>query len=721
MRCTTFLLGGLWLLLSLLTPPFARAGTNTYCVGAPQHIFMSGECDSRAVRALHPVWHFHVFVSDGESCFECFDERDDTCETDFLRNHPEWTQISGKGCVAVGHAPTDEGVKFHVIAGKDVSQKPDVDPSRGVSVKSIVTPKRLGPFSVGDEARFDVSVQVGAGELRPFEQGDLVLSDAESGAELSRFPVKNLGAGKGVAFARLPRRGRVRATFDVGGVVLRPGEVEVGRDHTHWVLRVSECRLRAAVRGQSGSFLLGGDSLAVRGEVVDRGGGVADPDTLVGRPARFVLRREDGTEESTAAQLGDQGLEASIRAPIIKSGSESATVQLVVDGEPEVCPGDPLPVTLSHLPLTLEASGPDTCWTDRPCEFNFSLGRPESGLAASRAEELLKEPGLEVIARLGGRRVETSRKGDVFTVVKTPTTQGRLHGELELLWSGTRSLAAEISVDVEESIELVLPDAISLGAIEGGSTLSSTCAPLSFAEGKGSLGSRFSVELAEPCGNCEAEVVSVVQGQVFDLPLDEVVIGADQELPICLRVARCPTGLAGGSQELILRPLEPLFQDQERRVTVQYTVKSRGLFDCWDWLLRWLGGALVLAVILYGWIRPQGFEPGSSIRLASSEKGLRRAPRLLLEEEPGGRTGWYRSACVYVDAGGATTRRRRDALFSCVPSGGGVTVRSHSGIERQDRRTRKMEPIDTREVASGTALQRGRLYRVGDLLIKAGG
>lgn len=142
---------------------------------------------------MHARRNFHAFVSDGESRFHCFDEHDTTCETDFLRSHRGWTRVSSKGYLAVAVAPTDEGVKFHVIAGKEMSQKVKPATSQPVIATSKVKPQSRGPLAVGEEVGFDVSVHVGAGQLRPCDHGQLVLSDVGTAAEFARFPVESFG------------------------------------------------------------------------------------------------------------------------------------------------------------------------------------------------------------------------------------------------------------------------------------------------------------------------------------------------------------------------------------------------------------------------------------------------------------------------------------------------------------------------------------------------
>lgn|GEM_PF-5446954 len=708
---------GLLLLLSL--PGLADAGNDTYCVGAPGPLLSHGLCNSSSVRAKHGKWHFHVYVTDGTDCYQCFDERDNTCETDFLTRHPEWMPVSAQSCAVLGRPPADTGVKFHVIAGQDVASTVAPAPPAALTVTTEVSTPGRGRFAIGDDVTFTVRTVVGEGEGRPFQGGELVLVDGVTGAEVLRVPVEDRGDGQGTVTVKVPSLERVTATLQVERVALQPGETEGSRASIPSKFKVTQCPWRADVEGVAGALLLGGDELALSGRVYGLDGQAAPAALLSTRAPRFILTRADGSEQEVPATVTGGGLRGAIIAPEVEAGTEQARVELVVDGEPPVCAGASLDVTLSKLPLTLSVAAPETCWTGRPCQVPFTLGRPSNAAGASRAQALLSDPGLEIIPRVGGQRTEATRSGDTFTVEVLPTREGRVHVELELLWSGSRSLQADAAIDVTESIDLQLPNEIVLGDVSGGLDPGESCVPLRFA-GAGVLGATFSVALAEPCGQCEARIVSVSGGQRYDLPIDELTIGVDQELPICLDIARCPTAETGVSIDLLVRPTEPLFADQVRRVSVSYTVRRRSALDCWSWVLWWLLPVLGLAVVIYGWVRPEGFAPGSSLRLASSEKNLRRAPRVLLEEQPGGKRGWYRSARVYIDVGGAATRRRRDALVTVRPQAGGVTVTSRAGIQRQDRRTRRMEPVDSRENKDGVMLQRARVYQAGSLLIKAG-
>ena len=85
-------------LLLLIQP--AQAGSDTYCVGGFQ--FVGGYSSRQACaqyRNIHRRWHFHVYVQGPDGlCRECWDEEDNTCDTTFLRQHPDFHTISRYAC-----------------------------------------------------------------------------------------------------------------------------------------------------------------------------------------------------------------------------------------------------------------------------------------------------------------------------------------------------------------------------------------------------------------------------------------------------------------------------------------------------------------------------------------------------------------------------------------------------------------------------------------------
>ncbi len=708
-------LAALLLTLGLLgAPALAQAGNNTYCVGA------SGECNTRAVKAKHGKWHFHTFVTNGKDCYECYDEVDSTCATNFLRSHPDWSTAGLGRCTVLGMAEQAEGIVFHVIGGRETAppkpKKPP--PKKKVTLTTEVFRKSPGPYAVGDEVQFDVRVRGDGKDPRTFSGGDVVVRDKQ-GREVARVPVRVKGGSAETASVtvKVPA-GDLSVQFEPRDPMVRANE-ELGKlDSPAMTLTVGSCPFRAGLTGPPAIVLIG-ETLQVTGSVQAHTGGAASASDLAGAKLELLLQLEGGLEARFPARLEGNRITGSIKAPDIDSTASVGRVTVVSAGSPVICPGATLPVTVSKAPFTLTAAAPETCWTGQPCIATFTVG-VGTGPAAAKAQELLNQPELEVIAKVGGERVpfDGTAAGGTITVSTTPASEGAVTFSLELNSRG-ESTAAQVQSDVAEAIVVRLPEELDLGRISG-SDLVSTCQPLDFSASNGAMGARFAVELADPCADCEAQLVSVSDGQKFELPLSEIIIGKDQELQICLVVGRCPTGEAGGEQTLLIKPLEARFAGQEKRVAVRYTVPGRGSLSCWGWMLWWLLGAVVLFIVWYGFVRPEGFPPGASIQLAQNSKKLRRADRVLLEDQPGGKKGWYRSAKVHFAGSGDATSRRSDAQFTLVPAGGGVGVIATGGLLRQDPRTRKMEPAEPLPGDDAVVLSSGREYQAGGLVLRLG-
>jgi len=152
-------------------------------------------------------------------------------------------------------------------------------------------------------------------------------------------------------------------------------------------------------------------------------------------------------------------------------------------------------------------------------------------------------------------------------------------------------------------------------------------------------------------------------------------------------------------------------------VPLHYHVASPGFVRCHWLLLLILAVTLLLAVIVYGFVRPHGFDESVTVAVAGSERGLRRANELLLHEMPGGRRGFYRNARACLTGGGDPTRSPGNAIVVLEAASGGATVfRKASGLEVKESRSRKWEPVAPEDFAQGYAP--GVTYRVGDLFLR---
>lgn len=164
-----FLVVGAFLALS---PLVARAGNNTYCVGGFGQ--WTKPCNAPQVRSQHRAWHFHTHLTDGKSCYECYDEEDDSCDTDFLKKNAwkGWKKADQFQCNRLPPAPDN----VYELVNRGL---PQVDPNAEAAKKQAEMEKIL------EEARR---------EAERLKQEQLRKEEAQRQAEAERKRLEDLEA-----------------------------------------------------------------------------------------------------------------------------------------------------------------------------------------------------------------------------------------------------------------------------------------------------------------------------------------------------------------------------------------------------------------------------------------------------------------------------------------------------------------------------------------------
>ena len=112
----------------------AEARKKTYCVGGyrgkPPGIHAHA-CDSATIRRQHARegWHFHNYFFYKGKCYTCFDEVDDSCETDFAAQNPQFKVLSSSQAQQRCKKQNNAGhVYEHIVAGRP-NKRPPRDPA----------------------------------------------------------------------------------------------------------------------------------------------------------------------------------------------------------------------------------------------------------------------------------------------------------------------------------------------------------------------------------------------------------------------------------------------------------------------------------------------------------------------------------------------------------------------------------------------------------------
>ncbi len=319
--------------------------------------------------------------------------------------------------------------------------------------------------------------------------------------------------------------------------------------------------------------------------------------------------------------------------------------------------------------------------------------------------EFFSSDGFTATAEVGGQQVPlTHSGGGIFTGTWTPPDNSeQVRGELVRVTFSNNWMqqSAQQGLTVNPPpYSLVLDGPLALEPIPSRWGPSTLCGELSMAASR----------------NIAAQEVTCT---VTDQPL---LVGFTCErsgpttLKICATTERWCCGKSGEITVNAAGPggTPPRTADSE---VVAWRVESPGLLRCYWLPIALTLAAIVLAWIIWGLVRPYQFDEAASITLAGSEKGLRRATPQLLSECPGGKRGFYRNARVCLNGAGDIVRKPKQATIF-IEAGPNRTAifRKAAGLERQDRRTRKWEPLTEQELAEG--YMPNVLYRLSDLYIR---
>lgn len=271
-------------------------------------------------------------------------------------------------------------------------------------------------------------------------------------------------------------------------------------------------------------------------------------------------------------------------------------------------------------------------------------------------------------------------------------------------------LSARKPLQVEDFLELVLrpsPDPLDLGVWRGERGRTSRCGLIDLA------GSTNAERIPLKCS--VEGLPEGWRGTCLPEPGEQGVEPARWR--VCVETPRCCGDAQASNAKVVLEAQGEHYAGQGASVALQYLVRETGLLRCWWPLLVAIASLLLLLAVLYGFIRPRGFDPGSAIRVAGSEAGLARTSALVLRELPGGNRGFYRDARVSLNAAGDFVRAPGAAVLVVQAAGGGLCrFRKAVGMERKNRRSNRWETVPPEDLAMGPVA--GQLYRLGSLHVK---
>lgn len=681
----------------LLHASAASAGDYTYCVGG----FSDGgfvnrsACNAPAVVAKHFLWHFHTYVTDGTLCYECWDERDVTCETGFLRE-PQWSGRFRSAdlfeCGRLGHA--GETTIFRMVEQGSVTAENttvSTPPGKPVALSTEIVRMSPGPHAAGDTVEVVVRV-VGGGTARPVQGAEVVMRAADGTTTKQTGTVGPDGLAR--VSVVLPQGGDVELTATATGVTLAADERLDGTvKPASTKVQVSPCQYRMKlVAPASGSVVVAGAPLAWRAELEDLSGQPASASAIGGGTAVLRVDGFDG-QPLTGRGTGLSGSVALAEAP----EERALTLSLGVEGTTNVCGAAPVRVTYSPLGVAIDSAPlPVRCYVGLPCDLNVALTLAEDPRVRPQAEQFANDPTLAGTWSVAGEAsTALSRAQGGLAGSFVPTAPGDPSLEIVVTSDG-RKVASTRPLAVRWPLQLAKPPVVDLGTHDAGTPWSEACGAIDFSSSKGIEEQELELTAQMPSG-CEASLVVPSNG--LRAPLAggvTLTLGADRKVPVCLETARCGGDESPEGVRIRIVPKEAAFAKQALDVDVRYRVIGTTWFGCHGWWLMTLLGLVLVGAVGYGFIVPIPFSNDDTIRVASKEPALRRAVARRLRDLPGGRSGWYRSGRIFLGSDGSALSNARGAILVLEAGRGHVRVAQVRGsLQRLSPRTRTFEPVET--------------------------
>ena len=364
---------------------------------------------------------------------------------------------------------------------------------------------------------------------------------------------------------------------------------------------------------------------------------------------------------------------------------------------------------------------PDLCFEGMDCAGEVELLAPADAATAQLLDSTLTDPGAVVWLDDGGERVPLdSAGGRRFQVSRRYSTAQDREWTVVVELPGRGSFRSPLhTLRVATPLQLLTPSSLDFGSVSAGTATlrDDHCLDLDLSASRGLEEQLFNLELDHPSGDCLASPVIVSSGRRSDRPMRLPLVGyvLSPRERLCLEVPACAGEVAPDDVALRIVPVAAMWADQEARVDLQWQVVGRSWLACNAWWLTIVVAVLLMVWIAMGFIRPARLPAEVAVRIAGSERGLRRTAAIPLRECRGSSAGFYRDACLGIHNDGAVNGRVRGALVrlrACRTR----TVVILGNVEMLDRRKRRwVEPDD---LASGHLPSPSAAYRAGEVYFR---
>ncbi|MSQ84537.1 MAG: hypothetical protein EXR77_16935 [Myxococcales bacterium] len=321
-----------------------------------------------------------------------------------------------------------------------------------------------------------------------------------------------------------------------------------------------------------------------------------------------------------------------------------------------------------------------------------------------------------------GRSVALERRGGDFALTWQVPAAGEVKARLRARTATGMREGPVVAIKIFANVRLkATAGNVDFGVVAGGCGLQEHCKPIDLS-GSQQLrsGQRLAISrpVAQPDGGAgwphlQVHVRSGAGSALIPIqrgtPAVVVEYAPDKALEVCFAAPRCLPVPAKPTEALLVQPIGKGLVEPERAapIVLLAVVAANPLWQCY---LPWIAGliGLLLAIfVVIGIVKPQAFPPLASLFVGAQESQLARDGGRPLYSVPGGRRGFYRSACCTFDSSGMTVRKASGGTVVLHADGRDIRIEMRTSIEVKERqRWRNLPPEEK-------ILQRGVVHRVG--------
>jgi hypothetical protein len=296
-----------------------------------------------------------------------------------------------------------------------------------------------------------------------------------------------------------------------------------------------------------------------------------------------------------------------------------------------------------------------------------------------------------------------------WTAPPVPAGQGALeiNASLSLKWKGGETEPTTTTVRVSPDVCIKAQEAIVFGnedtPVVGGCKATAHCQALNF-DGSRNLrpGGRLKIVYLEGDKEVSLSVRQAGEKLKYLQSSEGHYVEVDdtecRQIQLCF-IPKQNCGFPSGkpkdwSTTIAVRPAG--LADAEERgatVTLRARVEPTDFWGCYGAYILMLLGALTAWYVWRGFVSPNNFTPGATVRCHMKESKLGRAPAAGLSGVPDGRRGWYRNATCSFDAGGNLVRRGK-GILSLEAGPGGTILIEVSGCQLRKKARGRWKDVD---------------------------